>query len=117
MKKALIQGKRICEVRNDEFPVHPDLVWVDVADDTTELDTYVNGKVVSYVAPELTMDDLRIQRNMMLVASDWTQGNDSPLTDEVKAKWAKYRQALRDLPQAHLDPNTVIWPDAPELGE
>lgn len=46
MKKALIQGSRICQVTDAEFPVHPSLQWVDVPDDTTERDTYVNGAVV-----------------------------------------------------------------------
>ena len=53
MKKALVQGTRICEF-GTPFPVHSDLKWVDVADDTTERDTYVDGKVVKYVAPVLT---------------------------------------------------------------
>ena len=114
MRKALIQGERICEIRDDVFPVHPDLVWVDVADGTTEFDTYVDGEVVAYVAPELTMDDLRMQRNMMLTNSDWSQGNDSPLSDGAKTEWASYRQELRDLPSTNPDPNAVVWPDAPE---
>jgi hypothetical protein len=114
MKKALIQGERICEIRDDTFPVHPDLIWVDVADGTTEFDTYVDGEVVAYVAPELTMDDLRIRRNTMLTSSDWSQGNDSPLSDGAKTEWATYRQELRDLPSTSTDPNAVVWPDEPE---
>ena len=53
MKKALVQGTRICEF-GTPFPVHKDLIWVDVADDTTERDTYVDGAVVKYAAPALT---------------------------------------------------------------
>ena len=34
----------------------------------------------------------------MLIWSDWTQGNDSPLSDSKKAEYVTYRQALRDLP-------------------
>ena len=36
MKKALIQGNKICDVvePGQEFEVHKDLTWVDVADDT-----------------------------------------------------------------------------------
>jgi hypothetical protein len=60
MRKALIHGERICEVRDDTFPVHPDLFWVDVADGTTEFDTYVDGEVVTYVAPELTWQQSRV---------------------------------------------------------
>ena len=53
MKKALVQGTRICEF-GTPFPVHEDLKWVDVADDTTTQDTYVDGSVVKYVVPTLS---------------------------------------------------------------
>ena len=56
MKKALIQGTRICEF-GTPFPVHEDLLWVDVADDTTEQDIYVDGAVVKYVEPVPTALD------------------------------------------------------------
>lgn len=50
MKQALIQGTRICEF-NTPFPVHADLKWVEVADDTTTNDTYVDGAVVKKPDP------------------------------------------------------------------
>ena len=37
----------------------------------------------------------RNTRNDLLAASDWTQANDSPLTDEAKTSWASYRSSLR----------------------
>ena len=49
--------------------------------------------------------------------SDWTQANDSPLTDEKKAEWRVYRQALRDitgnLPADLDDPDDISWPAEP----
>tara|TARA_A100001015_G_C14726131_1_gene607944 strand:+ start:535 stop:753 length:219 start_codon:yes stop_codon:yes gene_type:complete len=39
----------------------------------------------------------RAVRNKKLIDSDWTQANDSPLSEEKKKEWATYRQALRDL--------------------
>ena len=42
-------------------------------------------------------DELIEKRNNKLIASDWTQMPDSPLSAEKKAEWATYRQALRDL--------------------
>lgn len=39
---------------------------------------------------------IEIKRNNKLRDSDWTQFNDSPLTDTKKAEWATYRQQLRD---------------------
>jgi hypothetical protein len=50
MKKALVHESRICEF-GTPFPVHESLTWVDVADDTTQQDTYVDGAVVKYVEP------------------------------------------------------------------
>jgi len=47
MKKALIQGTRICEF-GTPFPVHSDLKWVDVPDDTTTKDTFVDGQIVKH---------------------------------------------------------------------
>ena len=65
---------------------------------------------------------LRRKRNAMLVSSDWTQYNDSPLSDEAKTSWATYRQELRDLPATTYsrpdgDGALVIeptWPEVPE---
>ena len=53
MKKALTHGERIVQIAAAEFPVHPNLVWVDVTDDTTANDTYVDGAVVKFIYPEL----------------------------------------------------------------
>ena len=43
------------------------------------------------------MERMKDWRDRLLFVSDWTQAADSPLSDEDKAKWATYRQALRDL--------------------
>ena len=37
-------------------------------------------------------------RTNLLTQSDWTQVADNKLTDEKKAEWVVYRQALRDMP-------------------
>ena len=57
--------------------------------------------------------DFRSRRNTLLAASDWTQGNDSPLTPNAKQTWLEYRQALRDLPDSVTDPTKVEWPQVP----
>ena len=56
---------------------------------------------------------LRAERDALLVSSDWTQASDSPLTDEVKAEWVVYREALRDLPASTDDPADPTWPTPP----
>jgi len=57
----------------------------------------------------------RKTRNDLLTDSDWTQMNDSPLTNEQKTAWATYRQELRDISDLDAWPNLddADWPVAP----
>ncbi len=57
----------------------------------------------------------RGRRNELLAHSDWTQINDSPLTNELKTAWATYRQELRGLTDVDAWPNLAEddWPIAP----
>lgn len=41
--------------------------------------------------------ELRLRRDSLLAQTDWTQTNDSPLSDADQLKYRAYRQALRDL--------------------
>lgn len=62
-------------------------------------------------------NDLRGYRNAQLIASDWTQGEDSPFASDKKALWQSYRNKLRDLPNHAKAPiwfETSDWPLAPE---
>lgn len=56
---------------------------------------------------------LRSKRNTMLSNTDWTQGNDTPLSDAAKQAWRDYRQALRDLPANTTDVENPTWPTPP----
>lgn len=62
------------------------------------------------IPDEWLYERLRIQRDKLLVASDWTQVADAPVD---KQAWAEYRQALRDLPNNWLPSETVEFPDTP----
>ena len=57
---------------------------------------------------------LRVERNKLLVESDWTQAVDSPLNEQKKNEWSVYRQKLRDITQSAKNLNDVKWPDKPE---
>ena len=67
------------------------------------------------------MNELRNVRNRLLAESDWTQFNDSPLSDSKKTEWKTYRQALRDITKtakpklegAILVPSSVTFPEKP----
>lgn len=72
----------------------------------------VDGTAQSYSPSYVTGTNtaaVRKQRDELLLASDWTQGADSPLTDSKKAEWVTYRQALRDMMASYTDnaDNTV----------
>lgn len=56
---------------------------------------------------------VRRERDEKLRDSDWTQANDSPLTDAKKAEWATYRTSLRDVPSQSNFPTQVTWPTEP----
>ena len=72
---------------------------------------------------EYFMLRLRQERDQKLKDSDWTGFADSPLSDEKKAEWATYRQALRDLPESASPKHgniesdgyvtNVTWPEKP----
>lgn len=56
---------------------------------------------------------IRSERDRRLLASDWTQLPDVPLS--TKEAWAAYRQALRDI-TLQPDPFNITWPAAPTQG-
>ena len=68
------------------------------------------------------MAEFREERNHKLGICDWTQGPDSPLSDDKKAEWATYRQELRDITKTVtpvfitrgiIDESKFSWPTKP----
>ena len=59
-----------------------------------------------------TLADVKSTRNTLLASTDWTQAVDSPLSDEKKAEFATYRQALRDITDGELS-QIEDFPKAP----
>jgi len=54
---------------------------------------------------------VRGKRSILLNSSDWTQLPDVPMSDEKRAEWVTYRQALRDIT---TQPDwSVSWPYEP----
>ena len=77
----------------------------------------VDGKAVEI---EKTEDEIagitKTLRNAKLSASDWTQLSDASLSDDKKAEWKTYRQALRSLPEQSGFPwvaDGMTWPTKP----
>ena len=91
----------------------------DMFQDTTE-DGVTTTKAEHEAAYQAGLDETvaeanRTERNKLLTDSDWTQMNDSPLTNEAKTSWATYRQELRDISDLDAWPNLADedWPVAP----
>lgn len=70
MKRALLhtyEPGRICDIvdAGQEFEVHENFQWVDVPDDTTTADSYVDGAVVKFdplSQPGFVTDGYRVAR-------------------------------------------------------
>jgi phage terminase small subunit len=62
------------------------------------------------IPTEWVLERLRLQRDELLKASDWTQVADAVCD---KQAWAIYRQALRDLPSSVADPRDAEFPTKP----
>ena len=93
---------------------------VDMFADTTDEDDVVTTKAEHEAAYQATLDakaaeSNRTTRNKLLDDSDWTQMNDSPLSNEVKTAWATYRQELRGISDLDAWPNLADddWPVKP----
>lgn len=72
-------------------------------------------QISSDAAKAMKWDEVRIKRDRLIAATDWTQTQDCPLDDEKKAVFTAYRQTLRDIPQAYSDPDAVVWPEKPTV--
>lgn len=97
---------------------HPRLSFMDGLIQPDELNKYkvdITQDPPVLVEKELVIDKwqpIRYKRDILLLHSDWTHGQDSPLSESKRAEWAAYRQALRDI-TAQPDPDNVVWPTAP----
>ena len=82
--------------------------------------------VQSHLVPDDTAKDKRISddewihirkdRDRLLVESDWTQANDTPLASGKVTEWGTYRTSLRDLPSDQSSKtkySDITWPTKP----
>jgi len=60
-------------------------------------------------------DQIKVKRDELLYASDWTQIPNNPLTTQAQEAWATYRQALRNITLQSGYPFNVTFPTAPKL--
>ena len=92
----------------------------DMFADTTDDDGVTTTKAQHEAAYQSTLDATtaeghRTTRNKLLADTDWTQMDDSPLSNENKTAWSTYRQELRDISDLDAWPNLTDddWPVEP----
>lgn len=111
------------EIDTDKINFDTGNFSVEVSDDFQMfgyITSYVDGQIVQVeedlsLLPgqeEVDLDNLRRERNKLLVESDWTQLPDVP--EELKNSWQSYRQALRDITNTYSSLRDVVWPTQPE---
>ena len=69
-----------------------------------------------YTYPE-AMTELRLERDRRLMACDWTQLPDAPVTPDMVTQWRAYRKQLRDVPELVESlgwAGAVNWPTPPK---
>ena len=65
---------------------------------------------------DLILASVRVTRDQMLTSTDWTQLPDVVFNAGVKAAWATYRIALRNVPSDNSSVTAiddVVWPTKP----
>ena len=80
----------------------------------TLLDRVVNGVVkkktktaINNISNQKALLELRYKRDKALARTDWTQMPDSPLSEQEKERYQRYRQELRDLPSKYDTINNI----------
>jgi hypothetical protein len=63
---------------------------------------------------DVKADDVRYERNRLLLMSDFFDKIDSPLLEKEKEDYIIYRQALRDVTSQQGFPFNIQWPELPK---
>lgn len=64
---------------------------------------------------EQKAQSVRAQRDRLLSQTDYLVSGDYPLSDDDLAAVKVYRQALRDVPAQDGFPDSVVWPELPQV--
>ena len=97
------KGEKIVEAKDGTLSLEP----------MTLLEQAEAGQISRETAEALQALAVRADRAALLSSTDWTQVSDSPLSAEERARWAAYRQALRDIPSQGGFPWPIQWPVRP----
>ena len=83
----------------------------DVKDKSKPTDKQLKDVDEAAIETENNLNLLRVERNLLLEQTDWTQNRDVTLSND--ADWKTYRQTLRDITKTYKTLDTVKWPTEP----
>jgi|6_EtaG_2_1085325.scaffolds.fasta_scaffold97599_2 hypothetical protein len=86
--------------------------WVESGDNAGIGSTW-DGAVWTPPVKDVSLEQLRIERDRLLLESDFSQLSDVPHTDDEKVLWLTYRQELRDLPDGYVPTPEPVYPTKP----
>ena len=87
--------------------------------DRPALGSYISGNLDGWIAAAAEAERgevaaaAREARNKLIAETDYLFESDYPISKAEKAKWAEYRQALRDVPEQPGFPYEIDWPHKP----
>lgn len=106
---------KVNDTNGERIPIELDGIthWVQPLRDMTDAEREAH---IAFQADDTGVRAaVRGHRAMLLAACDWVNGADVTLSDEKKAEWVAYRQALRDITNHPNFPNLLFedWPEEP----
>lgn len=111
---AYPQSSGTKNIGHEQLPLGVDIEFIDIrTDDQGNIETFKNTNKEKYYWSLTDWQVIRDKRNKLLLSCDWTQSNDSVLSDEKKLEWRVYRQTLRDITSSCETPSDVEWPTSP----
>lgn len=118
MKYAIVEKGVVVNIVKSEADFASENGWILATENAQIGGTYENGVFSPRIrednrTAEQKAADIREDRNGRLASCDWTQVSDVSLSDDQKAEWASYRQALRDVTSQDGFPDEVVWPTMP----
>ncbi len=117
--RALIHRGLVVDVKEVDFPVHEDLVWIDCPDDCKAHEwTYDGSELVipdyAAMALERTINSERSWRDLELRRADIELYIIQDGGSGTVGEWRSYRNDLRNWPEDVLFPDSGSRPTAPD---
>ena len=112
---SVLNSLGIYVIRNEIPTFNRDSHRIEFADVVKEGNEYVRKFSIVKLNPKFAASRIRIRRDNLLRQSDVKALTDYPhVSEDMKNRWFKYRQALRDLTEQEEFPFNVKWPTEPD---